>query len=172
MKKVHIRSFLVIITIFIAACGQIDVTENEEEIVCDSPYIRYAWDCCLDQDDNTVCDKLENIPKNKELWTTRGGLTPPIENPPADIIEEELNTSDPFYCKSDEDCELVVGGCLDCPSCDEIKLVDDDVIAVNKVNYNCPPIPGDILCPGCVGIIASFLFGALIGYLIGKVKGK
>lgn len=32
-------------------------TENIQEIVCNSPYIRVGTDCCLDKNNNKICDK-------------------------------------------------------------------------------------------------------------------
>ncbi len=37
----------------------------EDDIVCSPPYIRYAAGCCLDKDENAVCDQDEGIKKKK-----------------------------------------------------------------------------------------------------------
>ena len=67
MKKLLII-VLFISLIFISACtnfGKIDVSNLSEEdvnkiIKCDKPYIRFATGCCLDANDNKICDDDEN----------------------------------------------------------------------------------------------------------------
>ena len=71
-----IVSVLVFVIIFISACDKIDVSKlsdkdlqriSKELVVCNKPYIRYASECCLDKNDNAICDKdeKENVTKTK-----------------------------------------------------------------------------------------------------------
>ena len=46
--------FLLFGLIFLVSCANVD-----KEIVCESPYIRFADSCCLDADANKICDNDE-----------------------------------------------------------------------------------------------------------------
>lgn len=39
--------------------------QSTEEIICNSPYIRYGKECCLDENNNSICDKDEISEINK-----------------------------------------------------------------------------------------------------------
>ncbi len=56
-----IIALLALISIFVLGCEGVDLSEVSEEdinkiIVCESPYIRHAAGCCLDEDSNDICD--------------------------------------------------------------------------------------------------------------------
>lgn len=63
MKK-YLISLLILF--FITGCtNQQQITGSvikEQEIICNSPYIRYADSCCLDKNYNDICDKDETTP--------------------------------------------------------------------------------------------------------------
>ncbi|MBR9703076.1 hypothetical protein GOV10_03510, partial [Candidatus Woesearchaeota archaeon] len=51
-------------------CAEIDTTTisdeelqrlSEQFIVCEEPYIRHGQGCCIDQDNNKICDSDENV---------------------------------------------------------------------------------------------------------------
>jgi len=50
----------------------INKTEEKktEEIVCNSPYIRYGKECCLDKNNNNICDTDESIPAKEQNRNT------------------------------------------------------------------------------------------------------
>ena len=50
MRKIILLG-LVISLLLIAGCGQ--------QLVCNKPYILVGNDCCLDKNDNSICDKDE-----------------------------------------------------------------------------------------------------------------
>ena len=68
------NKILVLITIiaslFFSGCAGVDLSNvdlsnvSEEDInkfiVCEKPYIRHATACCLDQNENKICDQDEN----------------------------------------------------------------------------------------------------------------
>lgn len=75
INKSTIYSFLIILTIFIASCENVDVSKvsdkdleriSEKAVVCNKPYIRVGIECCLDQNDNKICDKDETKTIQKE----------------------------------------------------------------------------------------------------------
>ena len=51
---------LILISLFVVGCGRQALTTT----TCNKPYIVVGTECCLDQDDNSICDKDE--PSNKE----------------------------------------------------------------------------------------------------------
>lgn len=66
MKKIILG--ILIILLFIVGCAGVDVSKVSNEdleriasqvIVCNQPYIRFATGCCLDQNNNTICDNDE-----------------------------------------------------------------------------------------------------------------
>jgi len=79
-----------ILTIFlISGCENIDISKlsdkdlgriAEKAIVCEKPYMRFASTCCLDQNDNKICDKDEVDPNEEEgNWLT-GDLDEPTDD--------------------------------------------------------------------------------------------
>ena len=59
--------------LFLAGCA-VEEIEKPATVVCNAPYIRHADDCCLDQNNNKICDEDETIE--------------PIIEQPAPIIEQ------------------------------------------------------------------------------------
>src|SRR3989344_1214383 len=54
---------LILAMIFLIAC-------KGQEIVCNKPYIQIATSCCLDANDNSICDLDEKIVRVDETTTT------------------------------------------------------------------------------------------------------
>ena len=56
---------IALLCIFLTGCQLVDSDKTEagdsDEIVCDSPYIRHAAECCLDVDNNSICDSDEVV---------------------------------------------------------------------------------------------------------------
>ncbi len=61
--------------------GSIITTKAIDEIVCNSPYIRYSTGCCLDQNNDSICDK-EDILEFPEENKTGGTIE---ETPKKDL---------------------------------------------------------------------------------------
>lgn len=60
----------ILLLFFIVGCTQIPTSHvtsdlHEELVVCNEPYIRYATGCCLDQNNNSICDNDEKTEKTK-----------------------------------------------------------------------------------------------------------
>ncbi len=51
--------FVVIGILLIAGCVNEEKKEGTPEITCNKPYIKVGSDCCLDKDNNSICDKDE-----------------------------------------------------------------------------------------------------------------
>jgi hypothetical protein len=69
MKKYILGIFLVFM-LFLTACSGIDLSKlsdeelariSEQAVVCNDPYIRVGIECCLDNNDNSICDVDEGL---------------------------------------------------------------------------------------------------------------
>ena len=69
-----IFGLLILVTIFISGCVQ--------EVICNPPYIKVGTTCCLDQNNNSICDTDEQqISQPQETATYCGdGICQPNEN--------------------------------------------------------------------------------------------
>lgn len=61
MKKLLI--ILIIGLILISGC--------EKEVVCNKPYIQVGTECCLDSNDNSICDKDETVEEERSILETQ-----------------------------------------------------------------------------------------------------
>lgn len=120
MRKEVIFGVFLFGIIILSACEKIDVSKltdkdlqriSKELIVCNKPYIRYASGCCLDKNDNSICDKdeQEKVTKTSSeiplVEETPSGITPPVKETPA-----QPNKPETFQ----EQCTLQAGiSCLD-----------------------------------------------------------
>ena len=66
-KKLLISVFLLLV-IAVYGCESIELSKlydedleriSEKAVICNEPYIRFGSSCCLDQDENNICDKDE-----------------------------------------------------------------------------------------------------------------
>ena len=60
---------LLLVMVFLVAC-------KTQEIVCNKPYIQVATSCCLDANDNNICDLDEKIVRVDETTTTTTSSSP------------------------------------------------------------------------------------------------
>lgn len=74
MKKLFLAALILICIISLSACD-VGVNKlndsaieriNSKAIVCNEPYIRYGASCCLDQNDNIICDEDEAVGEQEE----------------------------------------------------------------------------------------------------------
>ena len=56
--------------ILFAGCIQPEVPGGGEQVSCDKPYIKVGLECCLDADDNRICDRDETPSGDESLTTT------------------------------------------------------------------------------------------------------
>jgi micrococcal nuclease len=65
--KIHYK-FLIILLIVVVGIGAIVVlNKTSQNIVCNKPYILVGTSCCLDQNDNSICDRDETISRSTPL---------------------------------------------------------------------------------------------------------
>jgi hypothetical protein len=73
MKKIILMALLLFVLI-IMGCDKIDLSKvsdkdleriSDKLIVCDKPYIRHADACCLDQNEDKICDDDQKLTKDK-----------------------------------------------------------------------------------------------------------
>lgn len=69
MQKIIILPFLVILVVLMGCVAEEkDITNFTEstEIVCDNPYMRFGNGCCLDQNENNICDNDESSQEDEK----------------------------------------------------------------------------------------------------------
>lgn len=121
MKKDFLLIILIFIIVLVTACENISIpTWNNKEIVCNPPYIRYSDDCCLDANDNKICDE-------DDIKETPSGLTTPIiETPPQPTHPETPIGMKDLECKRniladypplDENIKKSLNECVDNERC-------------------------------------------------------
>jgi len=68
MNKISIFGLLVLSMFFLLGCQGVDISKisdadlariSEKAVVCEEPYIRFGTSCCLDEDNNNICDNDE-----------------------------------------------------------------------------------------------------------------
>lgn len=109
MKKSFVLAIFLVALIFIISCTQ-------EKVICNKPYIKIGTDCCLDKDDNKICDKDES----QQIQTTES-KTPPAEETKTASCKDECNFTVPGQCDGNAFyiCNDVNG-----EGCKEKELVD------------------------------------------------
>lgn len=88
-------SLLILIT---ATAGCID---KSSEFACNEPYIQIGSDCCLDANDNSICDSDETAEETSEIPEEQ-----PIENETEEVPEEETTESLGEWCTETDHNEL------------------------------------------------------------------
>ena len=58
MKHTILIGIFITAIILVSGCK---INSIEDDIICNSPYIRHGLACCLDTNDNNICDKDEGI---------------------------------------------------------------------------------------------------------------
>ena len=127
MKKLYILLSLTFV-LLVLGCEGVDLSEVSEEdinkvIVCEAPYIRHASGCCLDQNENGICDsdEMENeetpVPEDEEE----------IEEDDEEIedVEEEIEDVE-------DDDENIVSTCISGSpiTCSDVKVTSDGNLAL------------------------------------------
>ena len=84
---------LIILTFLITACDNVDLSKVSAEdvnkvIVCPDKYIRFGSSCCLDANDNKICDKDET------QITVEDEKEAPDESPVGETSPEEVTSKD------------------------------------------------------------------------------
>lgn len=105
MKKILIVLLLVGVLI-VSGCEQLDLSKISEEdinkvIVCEAPYIRHATGCCLDNNENKVCDKDEGVEQQTQTPSEEQPTTQPKETTPDPPQQEKISCSDIMFVVND-----------------------------------------------------------------------
>jgi len=95
MKIKYLILFLVILSFLISSCA----AQEPKQPTCNKPYILVGNDCCLDKDDNSICDTDELIEKENAKEETK-----PICNTPYIQVGAEccLDKDNNKICDKDE----------------------------------------------------------------------
>ena len=112
MKKILLLLLLISLIVILIGCEQIDISKlsdkdleriAEKAIVCNKPYVRYEMGCCLDQNNNNICDKDEGLIEEEK--TTPSGITPIEESTTPNIpITTTIEKQKPTKFISDLKC--------------------------------------------------------------------
>ena len=115
---------MILLMFVLAACENVDLSkvnkaDIDKVIVCNDPYMRFAFGCCLDKDKNKICDNDQiidpSIPANQDSNSGSQNAVPPNANnnpatlPPAKefmqikIIKSNKQEST-IACSTDQDC--------------------------------------------------------------------
>ena len=102
MRKDIIFGVFLLVVVILSACDKIDVSKlsdkdlqriSKELIICNPPYIRHASDCCLDKNNNAICDNDEQIGQKlkteQKATETPSGIESPIQETPAEPTHPE-----------------------------------------------------------------------------------
>ncbi len=95
MRRTIIFGLFLVLILIVSGCNQIKdmikpTAESATKPECNKPYILVGWDCCLDQNDNKICDKDE-IAKQEQI--TESEETEPIESD-TKPTEPQISASD------------------------------------------------------------------------------
>lgn len=112
-------SYLLVISLFILVLVSSGCIQ--EEIKCDPPYIRHADSCCLDVNNNKICDKDEGIIKNASQQPNQ---TSNQTSPEKETTGEAI-VCDPPYIRHADGCCLDTNGNKICDS-------DEPAIGANE----------------------------------------
>lgn len=136
MKKILFGLIiLIIISLFlISGCAQ------EQKVVCNKPYILVGTSCCLDQNNNNICDKDEVEEKPDEVKTpvVEKKEEPEAVERPKEEVKEDLCGNN--ICDEGEDCETCEKDCGKCFSLGDLqadinKVIDWRII-LQKIEEN------------------------------------
>ena len=117
-------------------------------IVCDPPYIRHASDCCLDKNNNAICDTDEQTSQKsgteQKATETPSGIEPPVQETPAQPTHPE--TPEPKDEVFQEKCTLPSGiGCIDF----QVTPTGVTLVLRNGLGFDINTMT--IAVPGCTG---------------------
>src|SRR3989339_904104 len=108
MKKI-LFGLLLLGIIFVAGCQGLDLSKvsdgdlgrlSEKAIVCNTPYIRVGIECCLDQNDNKICDKDEGILSTPTKDVTSEESVAEEVQEPSQVQSQNCILSPGLNCKS------------------------------------------------------------------------
>lgn len=102
MAKLKLIIFMLLIcVILLSACENLDLSKVSNEdierisknvITCNEPYIRFGSGCCLDQNNNKICDEDESTSKNDDAESD--------EKIVLDELDETVYEEREFNCES------------------------------------------------------------------------
>src|SRR3989344_5738625 len=68
LNYIPLLAILLIVIVFVSGCtSQTPSNTQPQQVTCNKPYILVGTSCCLDQNDNSICDSDEPEPKPTPL---------------------------------------------------------------------------------------------------------
>jgi len=91
------RTILLFAGLILAIALVLGCTGSEQKVVCNAPYILVGTDCCLDNNDNSICDKDEQqIPVATQ---------PTPEENITEVETKQCNTTEFKYEVEEQNCD-------------------------------------------------------------------
>jgi hypothetical protein len=107
------------LAIILLALGLVTLGCVSEDVVCNKPYIRVGTGCCLDSDDNGICDSDEVPPRIEPIVKTCSGSGDDYcDN---DTRYHDAVCDNGMWAYESETCEhgCEDGACMTAPSCSD-----------------------------------------------------
>ena len=113
---------ILILVLFLVGC---------QSVVCEKPYMRFEESCCLDKDNNSICDNDEVKEQTKEPVIEEKPKETIIEEGPEEKITEEepKPVEEPVPVEEEKNFEVEIGYMKG-----TIRLLDQAIVIVNIVN--------------------------------------
>ncbi|KKP28283.1 MAG: hypothetical protein UR15_C0028G0007 [Parcubacteria group bacterium GW2011_GWA2_31_28] len=148
MKETLLIGFLLVSILILAGCEQVDISKldlskiNPDDlnklVICNKPYIRVGTECCVDKDDNNICDNDE-IGIKKEYPGLDCTTCPQIVEKTTEKCQEcELDCT---TCPPIVRYVNITGNCPEikkCPVCELDCTTCPPIIKYEKITEECP----------------------------------
>lgn len=125
MKKIFVLVVLLCFLLF--GCSKESSSRGESiPVVCNKPYILVGTSCCLDKDDNLICDRDEDNFVMEESPASDVSISAVSEESEVDLEENKCGDG---VCADDEDCEVCQEDCNECFSLSDLQADINKIIA-------------------------------------------
>ncbi|MBW3015341.1 hypothetical protein KY330_02890 [Candidatus Woesearchaeota archaeon] len=94
MKRIVFLAVFLTLALVVAGCAR-------PEVICNKPYIRVGTDCCLDKDDNSICDSDEVTEEKADESDAVGAAVETLSE--TDNTEDSEETSSDSSADTDND---------------------------------------------------------------------
>ena len=137
VKKCILGLILISITLILVGCENVDLSKvsdkdlerlSEQAIKCEKPYIRFGTSCCLDQNDNKICDKdektievIETDTKVLDCGEDAYCFQEAVENCEYAKMEDSSGLSLKVTDIKDDSCNVLISSKLDLQTQKEIR---------------------------------------------------
>lgn len=125
--------FMLFLIVFLVGCSDVEKTTANviKEPVCNKPYILVGYDCCLDKDDNSICDKDEVQEEYKEEAKQEVKIEEiQSEEPSSEILEEVPKEQTTFMVT-----RVIDGDTIEIETGERVRLICIDTPEISEDYY-------------------------------------